>query len=93
MNAALLGVAVVAVAIVGACYYTPKPSVSRPPAVTVANTPAAQACSRMCLQTHQICHNGCSRTYTQYNGREMEQATQQCVTGCDDSRDVCLRTC
>jgi hypothetical protein len=74
-------------------YYVPKPAVSRPPAITVANTPEAQACWRTCTQTHEICHGNCRRSYTQYNGHEIEQETQQCVTACDDSRDGCLKTC
>jgi hypothetical protein len=74
-------------------YYVPKPSVSRPPAVTVANTPAAQACSRTLMQTHEICRGNCRRSYTQYNGHEVEQEIQQCVTACDDSRDAALKTC
>lgn len=81
--------------ITSACgmYYVPKPSVSRPPAVTVGNTPEAQACLRTCMQTHEICRGNCRRSYTQYNGREVEQETQQCVSSCDDSRDACLKTC
>jgi hypothetical protein len=81
--------------LVNACgtYYVPKPAVSRPPTVTVANTPEAQSCWRMCVQTHEICHGNCRRSYTQYNGHEAEQETQQCVTDCDDSRDACLKTC
>jgi hypothetical protein len=74
-------------------YYVPKPAVSRPAAVTVANTPEAQSCWRICVQTHEICHGNCRRSYTQYNGREAEQETQQCVDECDDSRDGCLKTC
>lgn len=74
-------------------YYVPKPSVSRPPAVTVANTPEAQACLRELMQTHEICRGNCRRPYTQYNGHEVERETQQCVTACDDSRDAALKTC
>ena len=80
---------------VGGCgtYYIPKPAVSRAPAVTVANTPEAQACMRQCLQTHEISRGNCRRPYTQYNGHEVEQETQQCVSEADDARDACLRTC
>ena len=81
--------------VMSACgaYYVPKPSVSRPPAVTVANAPEAQACLRQVLQTHEICRGNCRMPYTQYNGHEVEQQTQQCVTACDDSRDAIQKTC
>ena len=36
------------------------------------------------MQTHEICHGNCRRSYTQYNGHEIEQEAQQCVTDCDD---------
>jgi hypothetical protein len=74
-------------------YYTPKPSVSRPPAVVVADTPQAQACFRMCQQTHEISRGNCRESYTQYNGREVEREVQACVDKADDARDACLRTC
>jgi len=89
------GLVLIVVLVASACgmYYVPKPAVSRPPAITVANTPEAQACWRTCMQTHEICHGNCRRSYTQYNGHEIEQETQQCVTSWDDSRDACLKTC
>jgi hypothetical protein len=74
-------------------YYVPKPSVSRPPAITVAKTPEAQSCWRTCMQTHEICHGNCRRPYTQYNGHDIEHEVQQCVTTCDALRDACLETC
>jgi hypothetical protein len=74
-------------------YYTPKPSVSRPPAVVVANTPQAQACARTCQQTHEISRGNCRQPYTQYNGREVEREVQACVDKADDARDACLSTC
>ncbi len=74
-------------------YYVPKPAVSRPAAITVANTPEAQACWRTIMQTHEICRGNCRRPYTQYTGHEIEQETQQCVTACDDLRDAGLKTC
>jgi hypothetical protein len=77
----------------GATYYIPKPSVSWPPSVTVANTPEAQACLRQVLKTHEICRGNCRMLYTQYNRHEVEQQTQQCVTACDDARDAILTTC
>jgi hypothetical protein len=85
-------------AIVNGCdvqgfYYVPKHSVSRPPAVSVANTPEAKACWRTCVQTHEISAGNCREAYTQYNGRRIEQEIQQCVDRADDSRDSCLKTC
>ena len=74
-------------------YYVPKHSVSRPPAVSVANTPEAKTCWRTCTQTHEISVGNCRQAYTQYNGRRIEQETQECVDRVDDSRDSCLKTC
>jgi hypothetical protein len=73
--------------------YTPKPSVSRPPTATVADTPEARACQRTIIQTHEICRGRCRLPYTQYNVFDVEQRAQQCVTDCDDVRDADLNTC
>jgi hypothetical protein len=88
--------ALFSVSILGGCsdfYYRPKPSVSRSPAVVVANTPEAQTCARTCQQIHETSRLSCSRSYTQYNGREVEQEVQGCVDKVDDARDTCLQTC
>lgn len=88
--------ALLSVSISGGCsdfYYRPKPSISRPPAVVVANTPEAQACARTCQQIHETSRLNCRESYTQYNGREVEQETQACVNSVDDARDSCLGTC
>jgi hypothetical protein len=74
-------------------YYRPKPSISRPPAVVVANTSEAQACARTCQEIHETSRLSCSRSYTQYNGREVEREVQACVDKVDDARDTCLGTC
>jgi len=87
------GFAFLSASILGGCYYTPKPSVSRSPGVAVANTSEAQACARSCQQTHDLSCLGCGRSYTQYNGREVEQQVQACVDKVDDARDACLSTC
>ncbi len=91
----VIGSLIASVAFVNACgmYYTPKPSISRPPSVAVANTPDAQACSRTCQQTHEISRGNCHQSYTQYNGHEVQREVQGCVDRVDDARDSCLMTC
>lgn len=89
-------IALFSASISGGCsdfYYRPKPSISRPPAVAIANTPEAQACARTCQQIHETSRLNCRESYTQYNGREVEQEVQACVDKVDDARDTCLGTC
>jgi hypothetical protein len=88
--------ALLSASILGGCsdfYSRPKPSISRPPAVVVANTPEAQTCARTCQQIHETSRLSCGESYTQYNGREVEQEVQACVDKVDDARDSCLGTC
>jgi|HubBroStandDraft_4_1064222.scaffolds.fasta_scaffold1388960_1 hypothetical protein len=88
--------ALISASISGGCfdfYYRPKPSISRPPTVVVANTPEAQECARTCQQILETSRLNCRESYTQYNGREVEQEAQACVDKVDDARDTCLGTC
>jgi hypothetical protein len=75
------------------CYYVPKPTVSRPPAIPMPASSSGQACWNAVVRTHEICRSNCRLPYTQYNGREIEQKAQACVTACDDSRDANLKAC